>query len=176
MRQAKQMAFMFFALGVVAGVPPASASGQGVLAAPPAQWEYRVLTREQLAELGKNDPAAGLNALGEEGWELVAVEPAVAARPAQFYLKRPKGLQQTLRESLRRQVAWAESEVQTCRDRVAWSERMVKKGYLSDQHLQGERLGLRRAEAVLEEVQRELDRLPPPPQPVPPKERKPEEE
>jgi len=61
-----------------------------------AKWEYRALSRDQVAELGKKDFAAGLNKLGDEGWELVAVEShalpgggAAYSVLATFYFKRP---------------------------------------------------------------------------------------
>jgi hypothetical protein len=64
-----------------------------------ARWEYQVLTKEQVADLGKNNLAAGLNKLGEESWELVAVEassppenlpgrPAGKTTPVTYYFKR----------------------------------------------------------------------------------------
>jgi Bacterial type II/III secretion system short domain len=37
-------------------------------------WEYKTLLKSQITELGKTDLGAGLNALGDEGWELVAVD------------------------------------------------------------------------------------------------------
>jgi uncharacterized protein (TIGR03067 family) len=62
-----------------------------------AKWEYQVLTRAQVADLGKKDVGAGLNKLGSEGWELVTVEPGSrsegrggsSAGCTTFYLKRP---------------------------------------------------------------------------------------
>jgi Bacterial type II/III secretion system short domain len=41
----------------------------------PARWEYRVLSSTKIGELGENNLEVGLNALGADGWELVAVEP-----------------------------------------------------------------------------------------------------
>src|SRR5262245_58095444 len=66
--------------------------------APPeagAKWEYSVLTRAEVAKHGKDDFKAGLNKLGDEGWELVAVETRPGARPgatasSSYYFKRPK--------------------------------------------------------------------------------------
>ena len=37
-------------------------------------WEYRVHTRNALAELGKDNFEAGLNAVGADGWELIGIE------------------------------------------------------------------------------------------------------
>src|SRR5262245_54859882 len=54
---------------------------------PGARWEYSVLARPQVARLAGDDLQAGLNKLGEEGWELVAVEPAPG--PGRLYFKRP---------------------------------------------------------------------------------------
>jgi hypothetical protein len=54
------------------------------------KWEYRVLAKREVAELGKKDLAAGLNKLGDEGWELVAVEPQAGRSSGQptYYFKR----------------------------------------------------------------------------------------
>jgi hypothetical protein len=49
------------------------------------QWEYQAVGRKKVEELGKNDLTAGLNKLGDDGWELVAVSP-----PTEYYFKRPK--------------------------------------------------------------------------------------
>ena len=60
------------------------------------KWEYRILTREEIHKLGTNDLKAGLTKLGEEGWELITLEPEVKAevgrtgQSAMFYFKRPK--------------------------------------------------------------------------------------
>src|SRR5262245_53185030 len=69
------------------------------------KWEYRIASKDELAELGHKNVAAGLNKLGEEGWELVAVEAGAAAVPVQFYLKRMKDLPLAQRESAARRVA-----------------------------------------------------------------------
>jgi hypothetical protein len=151
MRKAIPMAFVFLAIAVAAG-----ASGVGALSAQAAseavtQWEYRVLTREQVIDLGKKDLAAGLNRLGDEGWELAAVEPA-------FIFKRPK--RQRKLEEIKRQVSAAASDLEVQKDRVAWSERMAKKGNLSAKQLQGERQRLKDAEAAFDKVKGELKAFP----------------
>ncbi len=38
------------------------------------RWEYQVLPKDRVIELGQKDLAAGLNALGAQGWELAAVD------------------------------------------------------------------------------------------------------
>jgi hypothetical protein len=123
---------------------------------PSARWEYQVLTREQVADLGKKDLAAGLNKLGGEGWELVAVDAAYI-----FKRSRPQGRQSS--EDLKTLVGLIESDVELLKDRVSWAERMVRKGYLTDQGAQAERLRLKKAEVALERAQRELRALPPDP-------------
>jgi hypothetical protein len=93
MRNLIVIALALFALGAVTCLAEAPA---GKSVARP-QWEYQTLTREKLAEMGKNDLAAGLNKLGEDGWELVAVTPAQQPSPqmprtaAEYYFKRLKG-------------------------------------------------------------------------------------
>jgi uncharacterized protein (TIGR03067 family) len=63
-----------------------------------AKWEYRVVKKAQVLELGKNDLTAGLNKLGEEGWELVSVQPPSGSErggrssaATEYYFKRPAG-------------------------------------------------------------------------------------
>jgi hypothetical protein len=50
------------------------------------RWEYKVLSEGELLKLGKDDLAAGLNKLGEDGWELQGFD------RTRFILKRPKVL------------------------------------------------------------------------------------
>jgi hypothetical protein len=84
--------------------PPAARPASAAPAAPAhragARWEYRTVTRQELLDLGKNDVNAGLNKLGDDGWELVAVRPGAAAGPergprrpgesgTEYYFKRP---------------------------------------------------------------------------------------
>jgi uncharacterized protein (TIGR03067 family) len=67
----------------VADEPPAG----GRHGSPP-RWEYRTLTRQQLLDLGKKDVTAGLNRMGDSGWELVAVQRGESTGPAEYYFKR----------------------------------------------------------------------------------------
>jgi Bacterial type II/III secretion system short domain len=59
----------------------------------PVKWEYKVLARAAIEELGKNDFEAGLNKLGDEGWDLVVTSAgttAAARKASEYCLKRPK--------------------------------------------------------------------------------------
>ena len=38
------------------------------------KWEYRLLSKDRILELGKQDLVAGLNKLGQEGWELAGID------------------------------------------------------------------------------------------------------
>ena len=117
------------------------------------QWEYRVLTEEQIVGLAKRDLAAGLNKLGEEGWEL-------ATAGTHYIFKRPRDLAQKQAAEIRHWIAAAESDVEAWKDRVAWSERMLKKGYLTEKLVEAERAQLRQAESVLDIARRALKNLP----------------
>jgi hypothetical protein len=132
-----------------------AARAQPAAAAPDMapRWEYRVVTEEQLKVAGKNDLAAGLNRLGDEGWELVAVR-------KDYIFKRPRGQDRQGIEELRAYIAVAEAEVEQWKNYISWSERMVKKGYLGAQRLESDRLELRKAEITLEQARRELASLP----------------
>jgi hypothetical protein len=160
MRQSIPTGLLFLALGLLSGPPAAPAAEPRPEAAP--RWEYRVLTKEQLLELGKKDLTAGLNALGDDGWELVAAEPS-------FIFKRAKGPSPRHVEEVRRQAQLARSDLEMWKDRVAWAERMVKKGYLTERQLQADQARLKDTEAALEALEKELKALPPEPKPAPEK-------
>lgn len=137
-----------------------------------AKWEYRVVTKDQVLELGKSDLSAGLNQLGSEGWELVVVDGG-------YIFKRQRIQSGKDIAELRLTLNILQSDVEMQKERLAWSERMLKMGYLSGQAVGAERERLRRLELLLEKTQKELDPLgPAPKEPIelapPPKERMPE--
>jgi hypothetical protein len=118
-------------------------------------WEYRVLTKEQVLDLGKQDLAAGLNKLGDEGWELAAVD-------GKYVFKRLKDQFSRKVEEIRRHIANAEADVESWKDRVAWAERMLKKGYMSATQLQAEQAQLTQSELALDAARKALKSLMPP--------------
>jgi hypothetical protein len=141
--------FVLLVLGVAsvpAQIPDVSAAGKSDLA---PEWEYRVLTKAQVLDLGKNDLATGLNKLGGDGWELAAVDGA-------YIFKRIKSPGRESAAEMQRRITLIESEVEVLRERVGWAQRMVKKGFLSDRQLDAERLRLQAAESALGEARREL--------------------
>jgi hypothetical protein len=117
------------------------------------RWEYRVLTKEQLLELGKKDMAAGLNNLGDDGGELFLVDGA-------YLLKRPRLQIQKQAAEIQRRINAIIYEVVRLRDRVAWAERMLQKGYVTEQQMAAEKLRLREAQAELAEAREALKALP----------------
>lgn len=52
-----------------------------------AKWEYKALSKKDIVDLAKGF-AEGLNHLGEEGWELVAMD--MGENPATYIFKRSK--------------------------------------------------------------------------------------
>jgi hypothetical protein len=118
-----------------------------------SQWEYRVLKKEHIIDLGKKDLAAGLNKLGGEGWELVAVD-------GDYVFKRPKDLSRLQIEDIKGLIVLLENDVERVKERVAWSERMLKKGFLSKQQVEGEQAELKRAQFSLDRARRQLKALP----------------
>jgi hypothetical protein len=127
-------------------------------------WEYRVLKKDEVVGLGKNDLAAGLNALGNQGWELAAVDTAYIFKrlrnpvPPNLFLR---NLNRNHIQDLKDQITILQSDVDRWKDRVGWSERMLSKGFLSHNQVLDEQEWLRRAELALERAQRELKALQP---------------
>jgi outer membrane protein TolC len=75
---------------------------------------------------------------------------------------------------LKGQVALFESEVERLQDRVAWAERMVKKGYMTNQQLRAEQAALQLAEMALTRARQDLaNLLPHLPHPKSPAEKEP---
>ncbi len=77
-------------------------------------------------------------------------------------------------DDIKSYILIAETDLETWRDRVSWSERMVKRGYVSGQRLQAEKLQLLKAEVALEKARRDLRELLPKPKGSTEKERQPE--
>jgi hypothetical protein len=168
MRKTILMAFVLLAFGVVGAGRTTARSAEPPSPAAP-RWEYRALTKAKLLDLGKNDLEAGLNQLGDEGWELVAVDASFT-----YTFKRPKGQAQKQLEDVKAQISLIEADVESLKDRVAWAERMARKGFMTDQQVQAERARLKRAEAALDRARRELKALPSDPRGPAEKERQPE--
>ena len=66
------------------GPPPFAVSSS------PSQWEYAVKTAAEIRELGNADIQAGLNKLGDDGWELVTIDGTFGRVAGHAYFKRPK--------------------------------------------------------------------------------------
>jgi hypothetical protein len=165
--KAMLLGFVLLTLGVANGPWQVTALLAQDKPAAVLRWEYHVLTKQQVIDLGKKDLAAGLNQLGNDGWELAAVD-------AVYIFKRPREQHRKQVADLQGQIALAEADLETWKDRVAWSERMAKKGYMSEQQVNAERLQLRRAEMALDKARTELKRLLPNAKDPETKERQPE--
>jgi hypothetical protein len=169
MRKTIPTGFVLLALGIVGGTAPVGAWSAEERSEAAPRWEYRVLTKAKLLDLGKDDLTAGLNQLGDEGWELAAVDPSFS-----YIFKRPKEQIRKQLEDVKARIVFIESDIESLKDRVAWAERMAKKGYMTDQQVQAERARLKRAEAALDRARRELQALPSDPKDPAEKDRKPE--
>jgi hypothetical protein len=126
------------------------------------RWEYRVLTREQILDLGNKDLAAGLNKLGNDSWELAGIDTV-------YIFKRPRDQDGRRAEDIKRLIPLLESEVALQQERVAWAERMVRKGFMTERQAEAERLRLKGAELNLARARGEL--LPVAPRSVEPAEK-----
>jgi hypothetical protein len=145
-------------LGVLLAASGVNAGGDTKGALP--RWEYRVLSKDQLLQQGKQDLAAGLNSLGKQGWELVGIDGG-------YIFKRREAPVPSIPD-LKRRVADAEKAVDSRRERLALTELMVRKGLASEVNLQATQRLLRQAQAALDQAQRDLDaQLLPPPKPAP---------
>jgi hypothetical protein len=148
------VAVLLLVFAVPAGILPLqTASAADVKPDVVYQWEYRVLSEEQVIALAKKDLAAGLNKLGDEGWELVTAG-------GNYIFKRPKNAAQKQAAEIKRQIAVAEADVAAWKERLAWSERMLRKGYMTETQVESERTRLKRAEIVLGEMRDALKNLP----------------
>jgi hypothetical protein len=58
-------------------------------------------------------------------------------------------------------IAALESDVAAMKERVAWSERMVKKGYMTAKQAEADRALLQKLELDLEKARKELKAMPP---------------
>ena len=151
MRTTLSVALKLIAIAVVGGVSQIAArSADGTL-----QWEYRVLTKAQILDLGKKDLAAGLNKLGDDGWELAAFD-------ATYIFKRPK-VEQTRPDVAKLRLKIAETDVEQQRERVQWAKRMVKKGFIPENQLKEEVRLLKELEIALEEAEADVKGLRPEP-------------
>ena len=178
------MGFVLLAIGAGSGTwqPPALFAEEMPRAVP--KWEYRVLTKDQVIDLGKKDLTAGLNRLGDESWELVAIEPAQAAergsglapKPAQFYFKRPARLTVKQLEVLKKLVQSAELNVTMWMEWVARMENMARSGYYTKRELQLDKDQLKAAETVLEKARKDLAAFASDSKTAPEKGRKPKKE
>jgi hypothetical protein len=165
--KAMAMGWVLLAIGLAGGPYAVAAWSAEEKADSVVRWEYRVLSKEKVLELGKKDLAAGLNKLGDEGWELAAVDSA-------YIFKRARNQNRWQAADLKRRISLIESDVEMRRDRVLWAERMAKKGFMTNQNVEGERRALRIAEAALERTRRELEAIPGGAKGPAEKERKPE--
>jgi hypothetical protein len=131
--------------------------GHGLVSASPAEsssrWEYRTLTKDQVLSLGNSDLATGLNRLGDDGWELAGVDGI-------YIFKRPRGIAHRRAEDIKDEIKIIEADVEQQKDRVAWAQRMGKKGFLAENQIQFERDYLKRLELILARARRDLDALP----------------
>ena len=114
------------------------------------RWEYRVLSKEQVLELGQKDLTAGLNHLGIEGWELAAIDDG-------YIFRRRRVNEANIIAELKQRLAAAEAEVDMRKERLAWSERMFRKGFLAANILETARSRLKQAEMEADVLRHDLD-------------------
>jgi membrane-associated protease RseP (regulator of RpoE activity) len=89
--------------------------------------------------------------------------------------KRATDLDKLTIEVLTVRISQLESDVAALKDRAAWSERMAKKGFMTEQEVQADRARLRKAEMDLDKARTDLKALSPDPNKPAQKERKPQQ-
>jgi hypothetical protein len=119
------------------------------------KWEYQILSKDELTAHGKSDLAAGLNRLGGDGWELAGIDGA-------YIFKRQKESGRPDGELIKRAIPRIEADIAMWKERVGWAERMLRKGYVSQQRVDDERFQLKQAESALERARAAIDSLPSP--------------
>jgi hypothetical protein len=75
--------------GAPRGKGKASASASASEPYAGSRWEYQVHSKPEVVKLGGGSLRSGLNKLGEEGWEMIGLEPAAGS--GELYFKRPAG-------------------------------------------------------------------------------------
>jgi hypothetical protein len=113
-------------------------------------WEYRVLTKDQVLALGQKELVAGLNRLGEQGWELAAVDSA-------YIFKRAKDQTAMQLGELNLRFEAAKSDVDDWRGRSAWSSRMAKKGLMAQAQADSDKSRLRISELALDLIRKQIE-------------------
>jgi hypothetical protein len=134
---------LLYLRGSVPGVAPAEEPARQAL----HKWEYRIVPGDQLPDPRSRDLTSSLNKLGDEGWELIAVQPV-------YIFKRPNNQRQA--EDIKRQINRLQAELDTWKNRITWTRLMAKKGFLSKNEVELEEALLRDVEIALERAQKEL--------------------
>lgn len=80
---------------------------------------------------------------------------------AEIALERAKSPKQAPPGDVKKRAAQAGSDVAMWLERVAWAERMARKGYLTERQVRADKAKLKKAQAERDEAERELKRLPP---------------
>jgi hypothetical protein len=160
--------FILLGAGVLGG--PVQVAVLGAEARPSGlpKWEYHVLAKDEVLKLGQKDLTAGLNKLGDAGWELVAVESdaqeaafGAAQKSARFYFKRPANLIEKQAEALKERIRRAEFTVTSWMEEAVRAERLLTRGFISKKELQAVKDQLKEAETALDEARTELKNLAP---------------
>src|SRR5690348_10416453 len=77
------------------------------------KWEYQVLSKDKVLELGQNNLAAGLNKLGLLGWELTGIDGSYVFKrpvPGTGAAVSPKAL-----KDIQNRISFAEYDVEAMR-------------------------------------------------------------
>lgn len=164
MRKAISAAVVFCILDL-SGIGHATALAEEPGRSATRKWEYRIVPKDQLPGTRSKDLTTALNKLGDEGWELVAAEPV-------YIFKRSNNQSQA--DDVKRQIDFLQTELDTWKNRVAWSRVMARKGFLSKNELQQEEALLKEVEIALEKANKELKTLAPEPAKMPEKNRTPQ--
>jgi hypothetical protein len=160
-----RMGLVLVVVCLVGAISPTTLLYAQVTTEAPGQWEYRVLTKDLILDLGNKDLTTGLNRLGSEGWELITIEPAsisergAAPKVATFYFKRPRNRPTSQAEDLKDLIERLEFDHGVAREWAAWTERMARKGFRSESQVTYAKQQLKDIEVSLEKARRQLRAL-----------------
>jgi hypothetical protein len=109
--------------------------------------------------MGQADDLQAIEAVIKRLDELPAAAPKDDRRPGLLLPEEINKLREAALADIQGRIAIAQADLEMWKERLAWSERMVKKGFLTAQQAAQEQARLKTAELLLEKLRQELKAL-----------------